>query len=391
MVSELRKKFNDQFTQGRYEAFLQELNHTYKYPTDFRVAETPLFLSEILTTELVKASYEVFSALQTDEFTSHASSALPTDMTVPNESARPTFIQFDFAICKDERGDFVPQLIELQSFPSLFCYQPFLAECYRHHFSIPGDYTPYFTGLTDESYTDLLRRVLQGDCGAENVVLLEIEPEKQKTRIDFACTEAALGIKSVCVTEVIKRKGKLFYRWDGREIPIERIYNRVVFDELSRKNPQTSFKFTDDLDVHWVGHPNWYFKISKHTLPFLKSRYTPPCYFLSDLREYPADLENYVLKPMFSFAGLGVEIDLSRDLLDGIKTRDNYILQRKVEYAPVVETPDGYSKAEIRMMFLWHDAPMLVMNLVRMSKGKMMGVDYNKDKTWVGSSIAFHP
>ena len=93
---------------------------------------------------------------------------------------------------------------------------------------------------------------------------------------------------------------------------------------------------------------------------------------------------------MYSFAGLGVEVDLTKEKLDEIKNKENYILQHKIEYAPVIETPDDFSKVEIRMMFFWDEKPMLVNNLVRMSKGKMMGVDFNKNKTWVGSNSAFH-
>jgi hypothetical protein len=58
-----------------------------------------------------------------------------------------------------------------------------------------------------------------------------------------------------------------------------------------------------------------------------------------------------------------------------------------------VQTPEGGTKAEIRMMFLWDksEAPVLVNNLVRMSRGKMLGVSYNKDAQWVGASLAYHP
>jgi hypothetical protein len=199
-----------------------------------------------------------------------------------------------------------------------------------------------------------------------------------------------LGVKSACVTEILKRGNKLYYQNNGIAIPIERIYNRVIFDELLRKKPPMNFSFTDDLDVTWIGHPNWYFKISKHTLPFLKSEYVPETFFLSNLTEYPSDLMNFVLKPLYSFAGSGVEVDVTIETLDSIKQKEHYILQRKITYAPAIETPDGFSKAEIRMMFVWNEKPMLVNNLVRLSKGKMIGVDFNKDKTWVGSSLAYH-
>ena len=199
-----------------------------------------------------------------------------------------------------------------------------------------------------------------------------------------------LGIHTVCLTKVKRRGKQLFYIDNGKEIRIERIYNRVIFDELERKNVQSEFKFSDEVDVHWVGHPNWYFRISKHTLPFLKSKYVPDCYFVSDLKEYPSDLHNYVLKPLYSFAGLGVDINVTKEKLDSLNDKSQFLLQRKVHYADLIETPDGFCKAEVRMMIIWDKEPVLVKNLVRLSKGAMMGVDFNKNKTWVGSTIAYH-
>lgn len=390
MIPEIRKQINASFTEAKYQAFIHELNSTYKYPADFRSAETPVFLTKDITKQLVDACDEIVTQLRTPEFRNHAQESIPNGLSVPSESEHPIFLQIDFGICKDQNGNFIPQLIELQGFPSLYGYQAFLNDTTRKHYDIPENYGASFNGYVRETYEQLLRDVIVKNSDPKNVVLLEIEPEKQKTRIDFAIMEKMLGIRTVCLTKVKKRGKKLFYSEDGKEIPIERIYNRVIFDELERKNIKTEFTFTDDVDVHWVGHPNWYFRISKHTLPFLKSKYVPHCYFASDLKEYPEDLQQYVLKPLYSFAGLGVDIDVTKEKLDALKDKSQYLLQRKVEYADLIETPDGFSKAEVRMMFIWNQKPILVKNLVRLSKGRMMGVDFNKNKTWVGSTIAYH-
>ncbi len=390
MIKALRSEYNQQFTHERYNAYLHELNNTYRFPVDFRLAETPIFLSQELTTNLYRACEELLSQLQSENFLQHAQTAIPPGLAVPNETNHTTFLQLDFAIAQDDKGNIVPRLIELQGFPSLYCYQVFQDDVMRKHFPIPENLSTYFRGLNKTSYIQLLKETLVGNANPEQVILLEIEPEKQKTRIDFACTEALLGVRPVSLTDVYKRGKKLFYKTDGKEIPVERIYNRVIFDELQRKNLELNFSFGDELDVAWVGHPNWYFKISKHTLPFLKSTFVPETYFVSELKVYPSDLSNYVLKPLYSFAGSGVEVDVTNEMLNSIGQKENYILQKKINYAPAIETPDGYSKAEIRMMFVWNEKPMLVNNLVRLSKGKMMGVDFNKNKTWVGSSLAYH-
>ncbi|HET9209461.1 MAG TPA: hypothetical protein VFR03_03650, partial [Thermoanaerobaculia bacterium] len=291
---------------------------------------------------------------------------------------------------RDEEGRLVPRLIELQGFPSLYSFQWLLEWAFRETFDIPDDLSPYFDGLDEKSYIDVLRDVIVDGSDPETTVLLEIDPETQKTRGDFTCTERLVGVPTVGLSEVIERGGRLFYRRDGRELPIHRIYNRVIFDELKRKGLPDDL-FRKDLDVTWVGHPNWYFKISKWSLPFLKSQYAPPAHFLSDLPELPEDTRNYVLKPLYSFAGLGVEVGPTAERLRSIKDRENYILQRKIDYAPCVETPDVPAKVELRMMFVWKDRLRLINNLVRMSKGAMMGVDFNKDKTWIGASLAYHP
>jgi hypothetical protein len=390
----LRAAFNADFTPEKYAALMQCVNETEKWPADFRISETPIFLTREFTDEVTRAATEIIALTRTPEFKKHAVSAIPEGLEVPNESAHPNFHVVDFAICAE--GDrLVPRLIELQAFPSLFGFQLLLLHCIRKAYPIiPRNWTSSFGGIKDDAYLELLRRTIIADSPTENVVLLEIEPEKQKTRVDFAATETLLSVRPVCVTKIKKRGRHLFYDRDGREARIERIYNRVIFDELIRRpDLDLPFRFQDDLDVTWVGHPNWYFRISKHSLPFLKTGHTTPASFAD---EFPADekIGNYVLKPLYSFAGHGVDMELTREKISALKNPHEWILQRKVDYAAFVPTVNGQkAKAEIRMMFVWPDEdcePTLVNNLVRMSQGKMMGVDFNIDKTWVGASIALH-
>jgi hypothetical protein len=394
MDPQLRPRFNAEFTPDKYAGLVGCVNGTEKWPADFRISETPVFLTRDFADEVTRAATTIVDATRTPEFVKQAASAVPKALEVPNESAHPNFLVVDFAICEEGR-ELVPRLIELQAFPSLFGFQLLLLGCIRKAYPvIPRNWTSSFGGIKDEAYLNLLRRTIIADSAPENVVLLEIEPEKQKTRIDFAATERLLDIRSVCVTKIKKRGRQLFYGRDGREVRIERIYNRVIFDELIRRpDLNLPFRFQDDLDVTWVGHPNWYFRISKHSLPFLKTEYTSPTFFAD---EFPTSekIDNYVLKPLYSFAGHGVDMEPTRQKIAAIEDPHEWILQRKVDYAPFVAAIDGQkSKAEIRMMFVWPDNdrdPTLVNNLVRMSQGKMMGVDFNVEKIWVGASIALH-
>ncbi|MGH1361962.1 MAG: hypothetical protein ACRBF0_00305 [Calditrichia bacterium] len=391
MIESIRQAFIDAFDPAVYNQFIKDIHTSNQESLVFRVSESPLFLSDELTKKLISASKDVLEVLRQPGYSAQVENAIPPGMHVAGETKHTNFLQVDFAICRDANGELSPQLIELQGFPSLYSFQCYLDDKIRQYFDIPAGFTPFFSGLDSVAYHQHFSKLLLGDSDPENVVVLEIDPYKQKTRIDFYLTESFYGVKSVCLSDIIQRGRKLFYKRDNREVPIERLYHRFIFDELEkRKDITCGFNFEDDLDVTWVGHPNWFFKISKYTMPFINSPYCPECNFLSDLETWPDDLENYVLKPLFSFAGSGVIVDVDRKTLDSITDRQNFILQKKVEYEPFMKTPDEPARAEVRMMFLWDDEPILVNNLLRLSKGKMMGVDYNQNKTWVGSSLAYH-
>jgi hypothetical protein len=394
MITKARDSFNQQFSEQKYQEFLHDLNSTFNYTIPFRVAESPVFISKEFNEKIQKGANEIIDFIVQPTFSHLMQRALPPALAVPHETEHTLFLALDFAICTNEQGELVPQLIELQGFPSLFGYQDFLGNKFREHYNISDQFQFHF-GKTSQEYWARLRKAILNGHDPENVVLLEINPLQQNTAIDFLITQKELGIPLVHIGDVIIRGKQLFYPKDGVEVPIKRIYNRVIFDELQQqKNLQTQFHLTEDVDVEWAGHPNWFFKISKYTMPFLKSSAVPACSFLSDFKTIPADLENYVLKPLFSFSGTGVIFHVKREDIDAIPVseRANFMLQRKVKYEPIVQAVDGLVKAELRLLYLWDEGqprPELITNLARLSRGEMIGVKYNKDKTWVGGSISF--
>jgi len=280
--------------------------------------------------------------------------------------------------------------VELQAFPSLYAYQPVLSQAYIDVFGLDPKLRYFLSGLDAASYKQLLHDAIVAQHDPRNVVLMEVHPEEQKTRPDFLLTEKLLGIRTVCITRIRQQGRKLFYEENGRQVPIERIYNRTIVDELERKGIELPFDFRDDLDVEWAGHPNWYFRISKYSIPYLKHASVPRTWFLDQLTEVPEDLENFVLKPLYSFAGLGVVIAPSKRDIDAIPAakRSEFILQERLNFTPVVETPHGMTKVELRIMYVWLDELRPVLTIVRMGRGLMMGVDHNKNMQWVGSSAA---
>jgi hypothetical protein len=395
MVSSIRSKFNLNFGEEKYQEYLQMLNAPHPGQLDFRIAETPVFCDKGFKEKILSACEAIVDIIASPTFRDESAKAIPAGLNVPGETALSNFIAIDFGLCENEQGELEPQLIEMQGFPTMFAFQVWQEEVARKVFEIPDNYDSYLNGFNKDSYIQLLKEIILGGHQAENVILLEIFPEKQKTRIDFFFTEDYTGVKQVCLTTLIKKGNKLFYNNNGVETEIKRIYNRVIFDDLQHQSPEVQTKgqiLFENLDVEWVPHPNWFFRISKYTLPFIKNRFVPETRFLNEIGELPHDLENYVLKPLFSFAGQGVVIDVTKNDIDKITDPENWILQRKVKYADVIETPDGPAKAEIRIFYFWKDGeprPIATNNLARISKGKMIGVRYNKDKTWVGGTLAY--
>ncbi len=395
MIPSIRKAFNENFTASAYEAFLKELNVPYPGAIEFRVAETAIFVPKDFTNKMLDACESIIDIIADPKFKELTKNAIPKNLQVPGENEHSHFIAFDFGICLNEAGEYEPQLIEMQGFPSLFAYEVLIDEIFRNHFDVPENFSAYLGGHTEESYIHELKDIILGTHKAENVILLEIFPHQQKTRIDFYCTQEYTGIQPVCITELIKEGKKLFYMHDGKKTEIKRIYNRVIFDDLFQQPADVQEKgkiFFEELEVEWAPHPSWFYRISKYTLPLIRHPYVPETFFLDQIKQLPKDLENYVLKPLFSFAGQGVVIDVTQKDIDGVKDPENWILQRKVKYADVIETPDVPAKAEIRIFYFWKDGaarPVAANNLARLSKGKMIGVRYNKDKEWVGGSLCY--
>ncbi len=393
MIKELREKFNANFTKEKYEAYMAKLNNLHPGALDFRNAETPLFIPKDFTAKMLGACEDIIDVIVDPKFIELTNRGIPENVKVPDESSHTEMLVFDFGICENEAGELEPQLIEMQGFPTLYAFQAFHSELTAAYAKLPDNFSPYLSGYTKETYIQLLKEIIVGDLDPKNVILLEIFPEQQKTRIDFYCTEQLLGIKTVCLTKLIAEGDKLFYENAGEKIQVKRIYNRLIFDDLQKQEGmQDVVDLTKAYDVEWVPHPNWFYRISKFTLPFIHNQYVPETFFLSELKQIPADLENYVLKPLFSFAGMGVVIDVTMADIDAVKDPENWILQQKVKYADVIKTPDEPAKAEIRLFYFWKhgwDRPKAVHNLARLSKGKMIGTRYNKNKEWVGGNVAF--
>ncbi|MEP6711708.1 MAG: hypothetical protein ABJA37_04785 [Ferruginibacter sp.] len=392
MEQSLRSLFNKNFTEDKYQAYMQQVEGLHPGALEFRNAETPIFVPKDFTKKMLEACEDIIDVLVAPNFKQLTQRSIPKDLMVPGEDDHPQCLVFDFGICENAAGELEPQLIEMQGFPTLFAFQAYHSELTRIYANVPAHYSSYLNDYNRESYIALLKEIIIGDHQPENVILLEIYPEQQKTRIDFYCTEKLLDIKTVCLTKLKAEGSKLYYDNNGKKTEVQRIYNRLIFDDLQQQQGlENIIDLTKKYDVEWVPHPNWFYRISKFTLPFIDNPYVPDTFFLNEVTQ-PVDLKNYVLKPLFSFAGMGVVIDVTQADIDTIKDPENWILQRKVNYAPIIKTMDEPAKAEIRLFYFWKDEwarPIAVHNLARLSKGKMIGTRYNKDKTWVGGTVAY--
>ena len=392
MEKSLREIFNTNFLPEKYNTYLQKIEALHPGSLEFRIAETPIFIPKDFTKKMLDACEDIIDVITAPNFKQLTQRSIPKDLIVPDEDDHPQCLVFDFGICENKSGELEPQLIEMQGFPTLYAFQAFHSQLTHEYANAPENYSSYLNGYNKETYIALLKEIITGNHNPENVILLEIYPEQQKTRIDFYCTEKLLGIKTVCLTKLKAEDDKLFYDNDGKKTQVKRIYNRLIFDDLQQQQGlENIIDLTKKYEVEWVPHPNWFYRISKFTLPFIDNPYVPETFFLNEITQ-PVDLNNYVLKPLFSFAGMGVVIDVTQADIDAIKDPENWILQRKVNYASIIKTMDEPAKAEIRLFYFWKDdwaRPIAVHNLARLSKGKMIGTRYNKDKTWVGGTVAF--
>ena len=391
MIERLRRAFNASWSAAGYEEYKARLASQTGAPIPFRVCESPVFLPVELRDRMFQGALEIFDRLLAPDELERSKAAVPAAYDVPGCDAHPLFAVADFAIAQ-EQGALVPRLIELQGFPSLYGFQLLQARLCRA--MLPGEPLAFLPGgLDEESYVRVVGEAITGGLPAENVVLMDLDPKQQGTYPDFAATEKLFGVAPVCPLDVRRRGRELWYERDGRPTRILRIYNRMIVDELVAKAVELPFQLTDELDVQWAGHPNWFFRWSKHALPRLRHPLVPESRLLSE--GVPADLERWVLKPLFSFSGSGVNVDPTRADVDAVPEaeRSQTLLMRKVDYAPVIEAPDGArSRVEVRLMFVWRaDRPLPVMTLARLSQGKMMGVKFNRDKTWVGSTSCLWP
>ena len=394
MIERLRRAWNASWTPAQYESYKARLAREVGTAIPFRVCETPVFLPPALRDAMLQGALEIFDLLLRPAALERSKAAVPPEFDVPgDDGGHPLFAVVDFAIV-DDGGKLVPRLIELQGFPSLFGFQLIQGRLCRE--AVTGEPLEFLlSGLDEKRYLGIIGEAITGGVPVENVVLLDLEPERQGTYPDFAATQNLWGVRAVCPTRVEKRGRELWYERDGRKTRILRIYNRLIVDELVDKGTELPFRLTDDLDVQWAGHPNWFFRWSKHALPELRHPLVPEARLLSDFDRAPDDLERWVLKPLFSFSGSGVNVDPTPADLAAVPAaeRSRTLLMRKVDYAPAIAAPDGArSRVEVRVMCVWRGGrPLPVTLLARLSQGKMMGVKFNRAKTWVGSTSCLSP
>ena len=401
MIEPYRSQFNAAFTPADYARLLAAIERNAGERVEFRVCETPCFFPASLLEEMAAAGREMTFALTQPDYLQSSDTAVPDLYRVPNDNPQPNFMTVDFGFIRNEDGTIGFKLVELQAFPSVYAYQDLLSRFYVETFALSPDLRWHLGAHDSASYWELLRKVIVGNHDPENVALLEVTPDLQKTRADFRIYERELGIATVDIAKVHKVGSKLFYTSKGREIPIHRIYNRAIVDEIVRERITPGFDHRDDLQVEWSGHPNWYFRASKFSLPYLKHSSVPKAIFLDDWfrngggDSIPPERENILLKPLYSFAGKGIQFAPTDDELRAIPEgqRHLYLLQERVHFEPLIQTPKGPTQAEVRVMYLWPDGGELepVISLVRLGRGLMMGVDHNREQEWVGGSAALFP
>lgn len=418
MIPSLRRDFNARFRPEAFRTMLHTLDAIARTHITFPIAETPCFFPQTLLDQMASIGAELTLRLVNDpDYLARSLAAIPERWRCADQTAHPHFLTADFGLVRDADGSLAPRLVEMQAFPSVFGFQFVLSEAWLSTFSPDRSLRYLFGGIDEAAFWKLLSRTIVGGHDPETVVLVDVDPGNQKTLPDFNITADRLGIRVVDVAALEPTEGagdrdprriahssrrRLAYRDGSRLNPIRRIYNRAIVDELERKQIPLQFDYRESFDVEWAGHPNWYFHVSKFSIPFLEHPAVPPAVFLdewfhdAESRErLPGDRERLILKPLFSFAGQGIRFGPSDEQLAAIPPaeRANYLLQEKVTFVPVIETPFGSTQAEIRILYVWPEGGELtpLIALVRLGRGQMMGVDHNQGQSWVGASTALYP
>ena len=355
MIQSLRAEFNEGWSESAYRDLIGRLEVRTGAALAFPLSETPCFFPESLISELADTGLAlVDQILGNPDVASAARQAVPARYAGTGADTLPTFLQVDFGLVRNAAGAIEPKLVELQAFASLYGFQLAMAEAYRDAFQLPAALSPFIGALDLPLYLSLAGDAITAGQDPNEVVLMEIEPRQQKTWPDFVITEQLWGVRAIDTSELRREGRRLFYRRDGKATQIRRIYNRVIPDELERKRIQLPFGYGDDLEVEWAGHPSWYFQISKFSIPFLKHPSVPETHFLNTLDRLPENCDRYLLKPLFSFAGGGIVFAPTDAQIAAIpeQERGNYILQERIAFTPVIETPEGPTQAEIRIMYV---------------------------------------
>ncbi len=393
MLLDIQKDFaHNHYSDNIYHQFLRDLDNDVGMKIEYRVCEMPIFHTAEMKKKLEKAATEIGMECMGEKHLRASTTSLKPEYTVPGNEGKPLFVIVDFAITGNEIDGWEPKVVELQGFPSLYGYQFALANRMLQTYPyLQNDFTGTFSNLENAQYIELVRNAIVAESDPDEIALLEIDPTAQKTRPDFLMVQKLFGVQETNIRDVRKEGRQLYHQRNGKWVPLRRIFNRTIIDELDEMGVEIPFRWTDDLDVEWAGHPNWYFRISKHSLPHLKHKSVPTSTLLSEMEYIPDSLENYVLKPLFSFAGKGVNINPTQKDIDEIPHSEytNWVLQERINYAECVYTPYGMNKVEVRVMSLWlpeWDKPLPVISLARTGRGPMMGVRYNS-VPWTGSSV----
>ncbi|MBE7181386.1 MAG: hypothetical protein INR71_09305, partial [Terriglobus roseus] len=213
MIRKLREAFNHSYTDGAYRSLLADLNQISRAELTIRIAETPVLLPAPMLRQMIDAGAAMTHQLVGNAaYLQQAAATIPEAFRVRNQDAHPHFMTVDFGLVHTGDGPWQgdldtlePRLVELQAFPSVFGLQSVLGDLYCKHFQLPGDIARYPEGLDDITYWQKLRETIVANHAPENVILLEVTPEQQKTLPDFHIHQDHLGIRAVDIAQVRQR------------------------------------------------------------------------------------------------------------------------------------------------------------------------------------------
>jgi len=282
--------------------------------TLFKATSSEVFLfPKELKSELIEAATGITNQLFSSRVLTLAESNITDNSNILDFRSyknlpEPYFMTIDLAYAPGGGTNF--KLIEAQAFLSI-------SHMFFEHYSKLLDLNRDVF-LNFEAYQHFLRKIQNNHS-----ILLEDCPWEQKTAIDFHLLQKQASI------EVLNFRGIL----GSHALKEKLIYNRLIFADLTAQEfANAKISLSGLPNARWLHHPDWYYFVSKSSLPYITSPWAAQSFLVADKPlNFEPKSNAWVLKPLFDYGCSGVNLNPSRTDIENVDAPKEWLLQQKIE------------------------------------------------------------